>query len=117
MIKKIIKVIRSYFWKTPEENLNNDYDDKFRIKIIELRNNNKKYYPEYKEGMMSSWAQLVLQNNKGIVSIFLSDRELIEDNLSHCDSVEESKDLVQKYKQQLIKKRELELLKEQIIKL
>ena len=117
MIRRILESLKIYFWKTPEGIFNNNYDDKFRIKIIQLRNYTKKYYPEYKESLMSSWSQLVSQNNKGIVFIFLSDKELIEDTITYCDSFEQAKEIVHQYKNQLIKQRELELLKEEIIKL
>lgn len=115
MIKKFIKWLSGKSLK--QDPLDEDYTDEFRIKLIELKSGLCKYYPEYKSGVMSSWAQLILFNNKGVGNIFLDHNELLESKIAYCDSEEEATEIIEKYKEQLTKDREHEFFEEDIIEI
>jgi len=101
----------------PENPSDNNYEDKFRIKAIQLKSNLTKYFPEYKLGMMSSWQTIICINNKGVTTLFLDNNDLISSTLHHCDTTDEARDLINQYKELLVKERELEFKKEEIIKI
>jgi len=112
------QIKRLYNWILGRSNkdkpLDKDYVDEFRLKIIQLKSGLFKFYPEYKSGIMSGWAQLIMLNNKGIGTIFLSDHDLIESVLAYCDTEKEAIEIIDMYKNQLIKQRETEFLNQQI---
>lgn len=108
----IIKKIKWYF---TGKKLQNEYEDQFRIRVITLKNNLTKYYPEYYTGITTGWEQLVLINNKAIGNVFLSESELVSNISSYCDTEEQAILYIEKYKEQLVEERKNEFLKEEII--
>jgi len=115
MKKYYKKVINWILGKSlSDKPLDKDYVDEFRLKIIKLKSGLFKFYPEYKSGMMSGWAQLIMLNNKGVGTVFLSDHDLIESSLAYFDSEEEAMEVIDTFKTQLIKEREKEFLHQQI---
>lgn len=116
-MKKLFNYLSSLFNKSDKDILDNDYDDNFRIRVIELKGGLRKYYPEYRLGMMNSWEQIVNINNKGFKTLFISDSELIASTAAYCDTEDIAKEYINAYKQYLTTSRECELKKEELIKL
>lgn len=102
----------------PENMLDNAYEDKFRIRTIELKNNQLKYYPEYKlGGIMNGWETIISINNKGVTTTILEYSDLVNSTLHHCDTEKEALILIDSYQKFLINERKLEFKRENILRL
>lgn len=90
--------------------------DKFRIKVITLKDGTKKYYPQYK-GEVSSSYLCIIRSKDALILTDVSDYQLVNGMYWHCVSEVEATALVDAFKHQLTIERSKELESEEIIKL
>lgn len=91
--------------------------DKFRIKVITLKNGTKKYYPQYKLDIISSdWENIIKTSKNNFVLCDLSIFELINGN-HFCENQEDAINITNEYKLYLEQERAKEYQSEEIIKL
>lgn len=93
--------------------------DKFRIKVITLKDGTKKYYPQYKGEVSSSYLCLIKtgSDHQYIVLIDVSDHDLLNSNYYYYSDQEAAQEAINDYKLQLELERAKQLESEEIIKL
>lgn len=89
--------------------------DKFRIKIITLKDGTTKYYPQYK-GDSTNWMDLLVTDKGPFILVGLTDDQLLNNNY-HCNTQELAQDTINLYKQLLVLERAKLLESEEVIKI
>lgn len=102
-------------WKWFKSAVDTVTADKFRIKIITLKDGTKKYYPQYK-GDTTNWLDLLVTDKEQFILIGLTDYQLLNDEYQ-CDSQELAQDTINLYKKLLVLERAKNLESEEVIKI
>lgn len=91
--------------------------DKFRIRVIILKNGTKKYYPQFKNGDITSDYECILKLKND--SFILKDLNLdyLINNSKFINNEIEALSIIEEFKKELELIRSKELLEEEIIKL
>ena len=89
--------------------------DKFRIKVITLQDETKKFFPQYKEDSLSSEWLVILSLANGNLFHDMNHSDLLSTN-NYSNSEEIAKQVIEQTKKELAIKRAKEFKSEEIIK-
>lgn len=103
-------------WKWFKSTVDKTIVDKFRIKVIILKDGTKKYFPQYKEDTLSSEWLVILSLTSNNVFYFMDSFELLTTD-NYEISEENARKVIEQTKLELSTKRAKDFLSEEIIKI
>lgn len=104
------------FWNKSDKV--SDTPEKFRVKVITLKNGTKRFYPQVRNSVLAAdWLCILKTHNGHIVLVDLSEFDLINYEYYHCNSEVEAIEKIEALKLQLAVERANEYESEEIIKL